>query len=141
MLWLYIISQKWRTFCTLLSCVWQSSTSLFIWDIFNDKLYCGIDPIKENISTDVFALHRNNLDCIWSRLNSVHVHYIEETWCDHKNAFNECESSCNVCESSCEAQKFRSQSGVKWSCANCERGFREPELELKSLFQTWRQNV
>lgn len=35
-------------------------------------------------------------------MNSVHVQYFEETWCNHKN---ECETSCNVCDSSHEAKK------------------------------------
>ena len=33
----------------------------------------------QNVRTNVRALHCDNLDRIQSRLNSVHVHYLEET--------------------------------------------------------------
>ena len=34
------------------------------------------------------------------------------------------DSSCNVGEPSCDCQKAGSQSVLKWSCANCERGLK-----------------
>ena len=59
-----------------------------------------------------------------SPLNFKHVQKSDATAGEPKIACNGSNSSCNVGEPSCECQKAGSQSVLKWSCANCERGFR-----------------
>ena len=59
-----------------------------------------------------------------SPLNFKHVQKSDATAGERKIACNGSNSSCNVGEPSCECQKAGSQSVLKWSCANCERGFR-----------------
>ena len=58
-----------------------------------------------------------------SPLNFKHVQKSDATAGERKIACNGSDSSCNVAEPSCEYQKAGSQSVLKWSCANCERGF------------------
>ena len=60
----------------------------------------------------------------WSPLNFKHVQKSDATAGERKITCNGSDSSCNVGEPSCECQKAGSQSVLKWSCANCERGFR-----------------
>ena len=57
-----------------------------------------------------------------SPLNFKHVQKSDATAGERKIACNGSDSSCNVGEPSCECQKAGSQSVLKWSCANCERG-------------------
>ena len=57
-----------------------------------------------------------------SPLNFKHVQKLDATAGERKIACNGSDSSCNVGEPSCECQKAGSQSVLKWSCANCERG-------------------
>ena len=58
-----------------------------------------------------------------SPLNFKHVQKSDATAGERKIACNGSDRSCNVGEPSCECQKAGSQSVLKWSCANCERGF------------------
>ena len=58
-----------------------------------------------------------------SPLNFKHAQKSDATAGERKIACNGSDSSCNVGEPSCERQKAGSQSVLKWSCANCERGF------------------
>ena len=58
-----------------------------------------------------------------SPLNFKHTQKSDLTAGERKIACNESDSSCNVGEPSCECQKAGSQGVLKWSCANCERGF------------------
>ena len=58
-----------------------------------------------------------------SPLNFKHAQKSDATTGEQKIACNGSDSSCNVGEPSCECQKAGSQSVLKWSCANCERGF------------------
>ena len=68
-----------------------------------------------------------------SPLNFKHVQKSDATAGEQKIACNGSNSSCNVGEPSCECQKAGSQSVLKWSCANCERG-----LTYKTvLFKAW----
>ena len=48
---------------------------------------------------------------------------------------NDCDRSCNECDRSYDLNKTGSQSVLRWSCANCERGFRLRWFILKSLIQ------
>ena len=57
-----------------------------------------------------------------SPLNFKHVQKSDSTAGERKIACNGSDSSCNVGDPSCECQKAGSQSVLKWSCANCERG-------------------
>ena len=57
-----------------------------------------------------------------SPLNFKHAQKSDATAGERKIACNGSDSSCNVGEPSCECQKAGSQSVLKWSCANCERG-------------------
>ena len=57
-----------------------------------------------------------------SPLNFKRAQKSDATAGERKIACNESDSSCNVGEPSCECQKAGSQSVLKWSCANCERG-------------------
>ena len=57
-----------------------------------------------------------------SPLNFKHAQKSDVTAGERKIACNGSDSSCNVGEPSCECQKAGSQSVLKWSCANCERG-------------------
>ena len=57
-----------------------------------------------------------------SPLNFKHVQKSDATVGERKIACKGSDSSCNVGEPSCECQKAGSQSVLKWSCANCERG-------------------
>ena len=57
-----------------------------------------------------------------SPLNFKHVQKSDATAGERKIACNGSDRSCNVGEPSCECQKAGSQSVLKWSCANCERG-------------------
>ena len=59
-----------------------------------------------------------------SPLNFKHVQKSDATAGERKIACNGSDSSCNVGEPSCECQKAGSQSVLKWSCANYERGFK-----------------
>ena len=56
-------------------------------------------------------------------LNFKHAQKSNATAGERKIACNGSDSSCNFGEPSCECQKAGSQSVLKWSCANCERGF------------------
>ena len=67
-----------------------------------------------------------------SPLNFKHAQKSDATAGERKIACNGSDSSCNVGEPSCECQKAGSQSVLKWSCANCERGFTVTDL--------WRAN-
>ena len=58
-----------------------------------------------------------------SPLNFKHVQKSDATPGERKIACSGSDCSCNVGEPSCECQKAGSQSVLKWSCANCERGF------------------
>ena len=57
-----------------------------------------------------------------SPLNFKHAQKSDATAGERKIACNGSDSSCNVGEPSCECQNAGSQSVLKWSCANCERG-------------------
>ena len=70
----------------------------------------------------------------WSPLNFKHVQKSDATAGERKIACNGSDSSCNVGEPSCECQKAGSQSVLKWSCANCERGFTQSILQCSDLF-------
>ena len=77
-----------------------------------------------------------------SPLNFKHVQKSDATAGERKIACNGSDSSCNVGEPSCECQKAGSQSVLKWSCANCERGLRNARSlvtsrELQSGLQIW----
>ena len=62
-----------------------------------------------------------------SPLNFKHVQKSDATAGERKIAYNGSDRSCDVGEPSCECQKAGSQSVLKWSCANCERGLsRQP---------------
>ena len=63
-----------------------------------------------------------------SPLNFKHVQKSDATAGEWKIACNGSDSSCDVGKPSCEYQKAGSQSVLKWSCANCERGFIESHL-------------
>ena len=58
-----------------------------------------------------------------SPLNFKHVQKSDATAGERKIVCNGSDSSCNIGEPSCECQKAGSQSVLKWSYANCERGF------------------
>ena len=60
-----------------------------------------------------------------SPLNFKHVQKSDATAGERKIVCNGSDSSCNVGEPSCECQKAGSQSVLKWSCANCERGLNQ----------------
>ena len=64
-----------------------------------------------------------------SPLNFKHAQKSDATAGERKIACNGSDSSCNVGEPSCECQKAGSQSVLKWSCANCERGFKQQLCE------------
>ena len=55
-------------------------------------------------------------------LNFKHVQKSDATESEQKISCNKCDASCNVCDSSYELKKIRSQSVLKWSGVNCERG-------------------
>ena len=65
-----------------------------------------------------------------SPLNFKHVQKSDATAGERKIACNGSDRSCNVGEPSCECQKAGSQSVLKWSCANCERGFMYTPITL-----------
>ena len=65
-----------------------------------------------------------------SPLNFKHVQKSGATAGERKIACNRSDSSCSVGEPSCECQKAGSQSVLKLSCANCERGLKH----LKATF-------
>ena len=62
-----------------------------------------------------------------SPLNFKHAQKSDATAGERKIACSGSDSSCNVGKPSCECQKAGSQSVLKWSCANCERGLRHQE--------------
>ena len=71
-----------------------------------------------------------------SPLNFKHVQKSNATAGERKIACNGSDSSCNVGEPSCECQKAGSQSVLKWSCANCERGLRKANSHHTCLVVT-----
>ena len=68
-----------------------------------------------------------------SPLNFKHVQKSDATAGERKIACNGSDSSCNFGEPSCECQKAGSQSVLKWSCANCERGLSSNTLSMTTL--------
>ena len=81
------------------------------------------------VHTTLYDARTNDHETQWDRksrtrspLNFKHVQKSDATAGEQKIAYNGSDSSCNVGEPSCERQKARSQSVLKWSCANCERG-------------------
>ena len=69
-----------------------------------------------------------------SPLNFKHVQKSDATAGKRKIACNGSDSLCNVGEPSCECQKAGSQSVLKWSCANCERGFKSSVPRLCKVY-------
>ena len=72
-----------------------------------------------------------------SPLNFKHVQKSDATAGEQKIACNGSDSACNVGEPSCECQKARSQSVLKWSCANCERGFSQRSVIVTIKRKSW----
>ena len=76
-----------------------------------------------------------------SPLNFKHVQKSDATAGERKIACNGSDSSCNVGEPSCECQKAGSQSVLKWSCANCERGFKMLGQRLQYVVSTLTRSI
>ena len=56
-----------------------STAAIHLTTIKNITSLLRVHKMLQDVLTNVHALHCDNLDCIRSRLNSVHVPYFEET--------------------------------------------------------------
>ena len=93
----------------------------------------------QNVCTNVRALHCDNLDHIRSRLNNVHVHYLEETVNTKTHATN-ARHRTTYAKACARLKRFRSQSVVMCLCANCERGLRVYILSDNKILDFYKIN-